>query len=117
MDTPQDRAGLVRVMALGMAGEWPEMLTDAELARRILATIEAAGCSVVPAEATPAMRRAAGDALRKLLSPLTEAERTERYGPAIATGHRVPSAEKHAVRWAAMRAASPFAPPQREDAT
>lgn len=92
MTASTDRAGLVRVMARSVLRisdrEWPidtfpGALLDAE---KILAALEAAGCRVVPVEATAAQY----DAAAKELVPAMDAQACYR----------------------AMLAASPFAPQQ-----
>ncbi len=109
MSAPTDRAGLVRVMAGG--SDNAGLLHVAECA---LADLEAAGLRVVPVEATARMRRAAMDAVRKHLAAIPEDEQEAMYGPPDERGHRLSNTEKHSVRWAAMLAASPFAPQQEK---
>lgn len=91
MSAPQDRAGVVRVMAKGMLAphlditNYPGVVLDAWNA---LAALEAAGLRVVPVEATEEMVAA---------------------GKAAATLYLNHIERRH---WNAMLAASPFAPPQ-----
>lgn len=101
MTAPQDRAGLVRVMAAAFFASRHRSIGNA--LEDALAAIEAAGCRVVPVEAT-------GD----MCAFFHEGH----YAPLDRVAYRAaggfPKAE---YEWAfmgyrAMLAASPFAPPQ-----
>jgi len=111
------REDLIETMARAYGAKWgPRASTlDAELVRQAttwrryvaemetaLAAIEAAGCAVVPVVATVSMIRKADTALDfwKEANGLAQMSLKESF---------VPLHQKHAIRYAAMIAASPFA--------
>lgn len=98
MTAPQDRAGVVRVMA--DAARDSDGLNTRQVARDQLAALEAAGLRVVPASVVEGLHNIAWPDQRRPV---------------------VPDGEVHhiAMLWAtkALDAASPFAPPPQEETT